>query len=92
MYVRWQRRPHKDTTAVLVESIRVNGKPRQRHIAYLGSFGRWLLEPHNVDRRAQWWRNVTSKLDALGKRVSPDDRRKIEAALTKAVPRSRLKK
>ena len=51
MYVRWQRRderrrttirfvymvPTADEYAVLVESVRVNGEPRQRHVAYLGS-------------------------------------------------------
>jgi hypothetical protein len=52
MFVRWQRRderrwttnrfvymyPTADEYAVLVESARVNSKPRQRHVAYLGSY------------------------------------------------------
>ena len=48
MYIRWERRRHADYTkygspppghtliARLVESRRVDGKPRQRHVAYLG--------------------------------------------------------
>ncbi len=53
MYVRWQtyrsqalnnwRRARNDEharlKAVLVESVRTDGKPRQKHIAFLGSFG-----------------------------------------------------
>ena len=47
MYVRWKKRersrrgwhtePPQLLTAVLVESRRVDGKPRQRTVAYLGS-------------------------------------------------------
>jgi hypothetical protein len=87
MYVRWQHVFNKNTTAILVESTRVNGKPRQRHIAYLGSIDYWALNGKNdVQYRAQWWHNISSKLDALGNRVLPENRRKIEAALAKEVP------
>jgi hypothetical protein len=36
---------------VLVESVRVNGKPRQRHVAYLGSYH---SEPDGI---LPHWRN-----------------------------------
>jgi hypothetical protein len=36
MYLRWKRN-RRSSSAVLVESVRVNGRPRQRYIAYLGS-------------------------------------------------------
>lgn len=53
MYVRWQtyrsqalnpwQRKGNDKRArlkaILVESVRIDGKPRQKHIAFLGSFG-----------------------------------------------------
>ena len=39
MYVKWEDRwTRRGTAAVLVESSRVGGKPRQRHIAYLGTY------------------------------------------------------
>ena len=59
MFIKWHRRPLKrvkiwlseteDThwAAILVESHRVDGKPRQRHIAYLGGINETSL----VDQR-----------------------------------------
>jgi hypothetical protein len=67
---------------IAVESVRIDGKPRQRHIAYLGSV-------YNVDQnanyRAWWWHHMTAKLDALGNRIGAE-RAKIEAQLAKEVP------
>ena len=72
MYVRWQqyrsraRNPWQRECndrrarlkAILVESVRVDGKPRQKHIAFLGS-----LEVSAVDDagsgHAHFWRDVT---------------------------------
>jgi hypothetical protein len=98
MFVRWQwwgdrRRGSErrycrdiaDAHAILVESTRVDGKPRQRHVAYLGSV-------HNVYReqtpyyRAKFWQHMRAKLDSLHNRISSADRRKIEAALAEKVP------
>jgi hypothetical protein len=67
--------------AVLVESVRVKGKPRQRHVAYLGSF----YSKQDVGYRAKWWQRMTAKLDALGNVIPADDRPRIEAALAKNV-------
>jgi hypothetical protein len=94
MYVRWQywhqrkRRITRyywqtpaDAHAILVESSRVDGKPKQRHIAYLGS-----AHGHpDVHYRAWWWHHMTAKLDQLGNRIG-DARPKIEAALAEKVP------
>ena len=93
MFVRWQlygsqalnplQRKHNDERArlkaSLVESIRIDGKPRQKHIAFLGS-----TSIDGGDRR-RFWYDVTTQLKRLGKRVSPADRKRIESALSKRV-------
>jgi hypothetical protein len=109
MYVRWQRRderrrttirfvymvPTADEYAVLVESVRVNGEPRQRHVAYLGSYDddprdfiplHWRNGP-DLHYRVWWWHRMTTKLDALGNVIPADQRPRIEAALAKKVPK-----
>src|SRR5262245_20728501 len=94
MFVRWQRRRKRagwfwergeprwvfHWAASLDESKRVNGKLRQTHIAYLGGFTRARLKsaPH---QRMYFWEGVESRLDRLGNRISPDDRRRIVAAI-----------
>jgi hypothetical protein len=89
MFVRWQlyksqaqwacndRAPR--LKAILVESIRIDGKPRQKHVAFLGSV--------SLDKRrgSRFWYSVTTKLNSLGERVSPADRKRIESALAKRV-------
>jgi hypothetical protein len=91
MFVRWQlyrsqalTRHHRKRNderarlkAVLVESVRVDGKPRQKHIAFLGS-----TSIDGGDRR-RFWYEVTTSLDRLDNRVSPQDRKRIVAAITK---------
>jgi hypothetical protein len=65
--------PTADEYGVLVESVRVNGKPRQRHVAYLGSYhsGPDGILPHwrngpDLHYRVWWW------LDALGNVIPTD--------------------
>ncbi len=70
--------------AVLVESHRIDGKPRQQTVAYLGSIREGLV--NLVMRRGYFWRDVTQTLDGLGERVSRDDRAKIEARIAERVP------
>lgn len=70
--------------AILVESKRVDGKPKQRHIAYLGSFKEHWRDV--VQYRVQWWQDMSERLDRLGNLITPDDRRRIEAALAKRMP------
>lgn len=69
--------------AVLVESARIDGKPRQRHVAYLGDV--LHLNDQDVHYRAWWWHRMTAKLDQLGNVIPPDQRPRIEAVLAKAV-------
>lgn len=92
MFVRWHRRDlllrdkTSHYTAILVESVRVRGKSRQRHIAFLGGItihdGRV-----NVVRAVSFWHDVTAKLGKLGNRISSEQRERIEAALGKRLPR-----
>ncbi len=70
--------------AVLVESRRIDGKPRQQTVAYLGSIREGLV--NLAIRRGYFWRDVTQILDGLGKRVSRDDRAKIEGRIAERVP------
>jgi hypothetical protein len=86
--------PTADEYAVLVESVRVNGKPRQRHVAYLGSYHgepdgilpHWRNGP-DLHYRVWWWHRMTAKLDALGNVIPADQRPRIEAALAEKVPK-----
>jgi hypothetical protein len=93
MFIRWQSRTRTernnwairyvgDTTwnAILVESVRIDGKPRQRHVAYLGS----ISTPTQTKSRAQrvyTWEHMLERLDGLGNRIPAKDRKKIEAAI-----------
>jgi hypothetical protein len=99
MFVRWLSRKSSATarwrrnkvhwSAILVESVRVKGKPTQRHIAYLAGIDeRWLDKTEQANVSAQWrfWEQVTRKLDDLSKQVSAEDRRSIETAIAKKVP------
>jgi hypothetical protein len=102
MYVRWQwvgdrkrqgdryfcRRGYADVYAILVESVRVDGKPRQRHVAYLGSvrFDRDRQQATSPHYRAWWWHDVAAKLAKLGNVIPLDQHPRIEAALAKRVP------
>jgi hypothetical protein len=75
--VRWK--------ASLIESVRVDGKANQRHIAHLGSF---LDRSDFAPRSRVWfWDNVNVRLNRLGNRVSPQDRKKIEDAIACKVKR-----
>jgi hypothetical protein len=92
MFVVWRRTerrgrlylgdPAARLEARLVESLRIDGKPRQRFIAYIGS----IEEPNDGGDRIDFW-DVTSRvLNYLVNRLG-DERPKIEAALDARVPR-----
>jgi hypothetical protein len=75
--VRWK--------ASLIENVRVDGKSNQRHVTLLGSF---LDRPDFGARSRVWfWDNVNVRLNRLGNRVSPQDRKKIEDAIARKVKR-----
>ena len=72
-------------TAAVVESVLVDGNPRQRQVALLASITESEIEI--VHHRRYFWDAVHERLDQLGNRMSIDDRRRIEAAITHKVPR-----
>ncbi len=72
-------------TAVVVENMRIDGKPRQQHVASLASITESRMEV--IHQRRYFWDDVHDRLDQLGNRISIDDRRRIEAAIALKVPR-----
>jgi hypothetical protein len=69
--------------ATLVESVRVEGKPAPRHVAYLGGITESAIEI--AAQRCFFWDKVTEHLDGLHNRLSPEDRQRIESAIAKKV-------
>jgi hypothetical protein len=93
MFIRWQAHRTRDRirrterirwAVILVESKRIDGKPRQRHVAYLGSFDDSYLE--RICVRGFFLKKVADRLDRLGNRISPDARSRIDAAIAKRLP------
>lgn len=72
--------------AVLIESYRDNGKPRQRHVAYLGGIVETQLRDECKCQRGWFWEGIKEKLDRLDNRIAPDERAKIEAQIAAKVP------
>ena len=94
MFVRWQKRKRRDgvtrLNAILCESRRVDGKPRQEHIAYLGAIDDvWLDEPRNDPqanlKRYEFWEKAEKRLAPLANRLGTDDH-KIREQLNAKVP------
>jgi hypothetical protein len=85
MFVRWQtyQSQWRDDRlrAVLVESVRIDGKPRQKHIAFLGSIASNSLGKPGP----RFWYDVTAKLKRLGNRIGPEDYERIIASITAKV-------
>src|SRR4051794_32476987 len=90
MYVRWQqyrsraswaRQRRALLKAILVESVRVDGKPRQKHIAFLGS----IADDHLGSTAPAFWCDVTSKLKRLGNRIGSEDYERIIASIAAKV-------
>jgi hypothetical protein len=74
----------KHWAAIIVESVRVGGRPTQRHVAYLGGITESAIE---IDAQRAWfWDEVSRRLDRLANRVSVEDRKRIEAAVAAKVP------
>jgi hypothetical protein len=95
MFIRWKSRtkqwwpgradPDTRWSAILVESVRVDGKPRLRHLAFLGSITDQQIQAGQGDIR--FWRSVYRALDDLGDRLTAKDRERIVAELADRVPR-----
>ena len=92
MYVRWNKanrqRPHGfkyvSHIAVLVESKRIDGRPRQKVLKYLGSIESYLMKEPHIQR--YFWKNVSVRLDSLQPPLTADERKKIEDIIQKTVP------
>ena len=63
--------------AILVETVRIDGKPHQRYLAYLGS-----VQAGRRDR-PRFWYDVTGKLDQC--RLSREERKQITSAIAKKI-------
>ena len=72
---------------VINKAMWIDGKPRQQHVACLISFTEVELGKSFADHRARLWLGVLQRLDALGERVTPADRKRIEAAVAEKLPR-----
>jgi hypothetical protein len=92
MFVRWQARKrinrlHRGSlirwSALLVESVLVDGRWRQRHVAFLGSIEDGELK--DVRARGRFLVESAERLDTMP--IAPQDRQRIEVALTKKVRR-----
>ena len=92
MYVRWKKRAMTSyrrrngqtaLTAVLVESQRVDGKPRQRTISYLGTITQELVI--NPFRQTSFWASAERRLAQQG--LDDATRARLEASLLRVVPR-----
>jgi hypothetical protein len=91
MYVRWNkkergwgRRKNDFLYAVLVESRRIDGKPRQKIIAYLASIEEKDIKKDPF-RREIFWKAVTKNIESLS--LSPEIREKIEESIMQRVSR-----
>jgi hypothetical protein len=92
MFIRWITRLGQQDIAyslVLAESRRVKGKPKQSHIAYLGGITDFQIE--QLSSRCAFWDQVTVAFDRLANRVTPEDRKRFEAAIATKVPRPTAK-
>jgi hypothetical protein len=101
MYLRWQARKRVNPkywtgkrdewiddvhwAAIVVESVRVDGKPTQRHIAYLSGITESAIAI--VHQRYYFWQDIDDRLTRLSNRIGNDDRCRIQEALAKKVPR-----
>ena len=70
--------------AILAEATRVNGKPKQEHVAYLGGITESAIEI--LPQRCYFWEDVTERLDKLSDRITPEERLRIESAIAERVP------
>jgi hypothetical protein len=94
MFIRWQnyrsvalwhrgKPPITRVKAILVETVRTDGKPRQRHVAFIASYEANKLD--QISTRSTFWRHARQRLDQIGNQITPADRSKIEAALAQRV-------
>jgi hypothetical protein len=79
-------------SAVLVQAVRIDGKPRQRNVAFLASITESAIAESGTRLSAllehvQFWDRVDERLNRLGDRPTSEERRRVEAAIARRVPR-----
>ena len=95
MFIRWQKYrsvalwhrgepPIKRIKAVLVETVRIDGKPRQKRVAFIASYEAGTLD--QISTRSTFWRQARQRLNQINSQITPHDRSKVEAALARRVP------
>lgn len=88
MFIKWQTRARRTSaknlghllTCSLVESCRVDGKPRHRVLAYLGG----IRDAMPTNHRIAFWQNARHRLDKID--LDHDTRAKVETDIAKRVP------
>ena len=94
MYVKWQTKRRSKAwysrgdllTATLVECHRIDGRPRQKVVSYLGSVRLDFVDQHLV-HHLHFWDSVSERLDRMGERIDTATRRRIERKLSERVTR-----
>jgi len=71
-------------SAYLMESVRIDGKPRQKPIAYLAAIREGGIKP-GYGHPVWFWKSVTAKLDTL--KLSRKVRKELEDRLAEVVPK-----
>ena len=91
MFIRWHKRQRSRSGktdvhwgVALTEATRIDGKPRQRHVAYLGSFTEQGIE--SVHQRCRFWDLVNTRLHGLADRLTEEERNRIIGEIAIRVP------
>src|SRR5689334_17000458 len=81
-----KRREYECLCAVLVQSRRIDGKPRQKVVRYLAGVQRADLESESgrVGASLRFWRRVRERL--VGLELTPEELAAVEAGLARVVP------
>jgi len=82
---RWRKRGDVHWRAILIENVRVDGKPTQRRIAYLGGITERNIAHEKPAHRIYFWNGVEQKLAVLN--FSAKERTAIMQVIAKKVPR-----
>jgi len=97
MFVRWKERRSADRDrghakhgsvthyAVLVESVRVDGRPRQRFVAHIAGYNEGDSRRAREMQAVYFWRQAEGRLNTLN--LATDLRARVEAKLAERMPR-----
>jgi hypothetical protein len=94
MFIRWQKRisrsdwgkPDIAWNAVLLDPIRINGKPRHRYIGCIASIKQSRIDMDDACLRCWFWDHALEQLHQFSNQVNELDRKRIIAMLSEKVP------